>query len=165
MAGDRGAVTREQVADALAQYKAGLHSGVGLLRRLETVAAAQRAHADARDYPRLAAAGEARAELTRALSALEPALQRSRALLVTVQEPWFAGRPDYEEVKALRETARQLVARVLAIDTASLRTLADADLAHRAAMAGLETGGHTLAAYRRALVPATPAAPRVSQRG
>jgi hypothetical protein len=146
-------VTLHDLVDALAQYKAGLEAGIELLRRLEAIAIAQQAHAEARDYERLAADADIRGELTRALVAIEPGLREIRTALSTVDPSELAGRGDYDEVRALRALARDLVARVVAIDETSLRALSDAELARRATLASLETGEHTLAAYRRVLAP------------
>jgi len=66
---------------------------------------------------------------------------------------------------ALRQVAANLVASILETDKASMRALADAELARRAAMAGLETGETTLAAYRRVLSPPVGSASVLNLRG
>lgn len=158
-------MTAQELADALAQYKAGLEAGIALLRQLEGLAAAQRSHTHARDYDGLAADGERRAELTRALVAIEPDLTKIRTALAAVDPESLARRRDYDEMASLRSTARELVARILAIDEVALRSLADAELAQRAALASLETGEHTLAAYRRVLAAPVAHASLVDRRG
>ena len=70
-----------------------------------------------------------------------------------------AALPAYGEVLGLRQTAAALVSRILATDEESMQSLADAELARRAAVASLEQGETTLAAYRRVLTPPSPHAP------
>ncbi len=158
-------MTRQELADAVAQYKSGLEAGVELLRRLEAAAVQQRRHTQARDYERMAADSDQREQLTRALVAIEPGLRRIRAELMRVDERLLTGRPDYGSVLALRESARALVSAILAVDAASMQSLADAELAQRSAMASLEAGGNTLAAYRRVLAPPVASASLVNERG
>jgi phage shock protein A len=73
--------------------------------------------------------------------------------------------PGYETVAALHRDASQLVARILSTDRQSLTALADAELARRSAVAGLERGESTLAAYRRVLAPPVASAALVDRRG
>jgi hypothetical protein len=158
-------VTAQQLTDALAQYKAGLEAARELLRRLDVLAASQRSHTEARDYAGLAADGDRREDLMRALVALEPGLTEVRTALSRIDERRLAGRRDYEAVTALRASARELVARTLATDEASLQSLSDAELARRAALSSLEAGEHTLVAYRRVLAPPLAHASLLDRRG
>ena len=59
----------------------------------------------------------------------------------------------------------QLVSRIMATDEASLSALADAELARRSAVASLERGESTLAAYRRVLAPPVASATLFDRRG
>jgi hypothetical protein len=68
-------------------------------------------------------------------------------------------------VRVLREETAALVQSILAIDGESIRALADAELARRAELAGLDQGGATLGAYRRALTTPVGHATRLNQRG
>jgi hypothetical protein len=146
-------VTRRDVADALAQYRAGLQTGIELLRQLDHVSRRQQAGSESRDFQQLAAESDARQRITNALVSIEPGLRDLRSFLATIPDELLVGEPDYDEVKALRQTAADLVAAILRTDDASMRALADAELAHRAARATLECGEATLSAYRRVLTP------------
>jgi hypothetical protein len=158
-------VTRQDIADALAQYRAGLQTGIGLLRQLDAVASRQRAGTETRDFKQLAAEADARERLTRALVSIEPGLRDVRAFLSTLPDAALEDQPDYPEVTALRQTAADLVAAILKTDGASMRALAEAELAHRAAIANLECGEATLAAYRRVLTPPVASASLLDVRG
>ena len=143
----------QHAADALAQYRAGLQTGIELLRQLQAIADRQREGSQNRDFRQLAAEADARNRLTHALVALEPGLRDVRAFLATLPQAVVECHADYAEVMALRQTASDLVAAILHSDDASMRALADAEIAHRAARANLECGEATLAAYRRVLTP------------
>jgi hypothetical protein len=158
-------VTRQDVADALAQYRVGLQTGIELLRQLHAVADRQRAGSESRDFKQLAGETDTRDRLTHALVAIEPGLRDVRAFLGSLPDEALVGQPDYPEVMALRQTAADLVAAILKNDGASLRALADAELAHRAARANLECGEATLAAYRRVLTPPVASASLLDVRG
>lgn len=152
------------LADCLAQYRAGLEAEIALLGRLEVVAARQRGETARRDFERLGVEGEERDRLTRALVSLEEGLQPVRARLHSARDlvAHFVG---YTEVLALRQKAGALVSRILATDEESMQSLADAELARRAAVASLEQGETTLAAYRRVLTPPLGHASLVDRRG
>lgn len=158
-------MTHQDVADALEQYRAGLQTGIELLRQLEAVAGRQRAGSETRDFKQLAAESDARERLTRALVAIEPGLRDIRACLSALPDDALADQPDFADVMALRQTAADLVTAILKTDGASMRALADAELAHRAARANLECGEATLAAYRRVLAPPVASASLLDVRG
>ncbi|MFA5907775.1 MAG: hypothetical protein WC815_03260 [Vicinamibacterales bacterium] len=153
-----------ELADAVEEYRAGLETGVTLLRQLRNIASRQREGTEQRDYERLAADSDARDRLTRALVAVEPGLRAVRARLaaVRVDLTTIAG---FAEVLALRLTAAELVAGILDTDRESMKALADAELARRAAVASLECGETTLAAYRRVLSPPITGASLLDRRG
>jgi hypothetical protein len=71
----------------------------------------------------------------------------------------------FNEVAALHRDAAQLASTILSTDQQSLRSLADAELARRSAVAGIERGENTLAAYRRVLTPPLTSATLVNRRG
>ena len=73
--------------------------------------------------------------------------------------------PGYAEVAALKKTASDLVAEILRTDEESMHALADAELARKAAVASLECGEATLAAYRRVLNPPLAGKSLVNLRG
>ena len=153
-----------ELADAVEQYRAGLETGVTLLRQLRSIASRQRERTEQRDYERLAADSDARDRLTRALVAVEPGLRAVRARLAAenLDLSTIAG---FAEVMALRLTAAELVAGILETDRESMKALADAELARRAAVASLECGETTLAAYRRVLSPPVASASLLDRRG
>ena len=66
---------------------------------------------------------------------------------------------------ALHREAATLVGSILTADQASLSALADAELARRTAVASLERGETTLAAYRRVLAPPVASATLLNRRG
>ncbi len=152
------------LADGLEQYRAGLEAEIALLVQLEVVAARQRGVTTRRDFEQLGAEGEERDRLTRALVSVEEGLQPVRAQLSSARDH-VTRFPGYTHVLALRQRAGALVARILATDEESIQSLADAELARRAAVASLEQGETTLAAYRRVLTPTLGHASLVDRRG
>jgi len=118
-----------------------------------------------KDEARQVAEADARNRLTHALVALEPGLRDVRAFLATLPHEVVERHDDYAEVMALRQRASDLVAAILHSDDASMRALADAEIAHRAARANLECGEATLAAYRRVLTPPVGSASLLDVRG
>lgn len=157
-------MTDAELRDALAQYRAGLDTQLALLDQLAAVAARQRSGSTRRDYEQLGVEGEERDRLTHALVAVEHGLQPLRARL-TAARGRAVGVPGYGDVVALRQRAADLVAQILRTDEESIQALADAELARRAAVASLEQGETTLAAYRRVLSPALGQASLVDRRG
>lgn len=157
-------MTVDPLVDALDQYRAGLEAELALLDQLAAVAARQRGVTALRDYEQLALEGDERERLTRALVKIEEGLKPVRARLAAM--PDRATRlPGYPGVLALRQRATSLVAAILATDEESMQALADAELARRAAVASLEQGETTLAAYRRVLTPPLGQASLVDRRG
>ncbi len=73
--------------------------------------------------------------------------------------------PAYPAIVELRRQAADLVSNVLSVDQESMKSLADAEMARRAAMASLEKGETTLAAYRKVLTPPVEHAAIVDRRG
>ncbi len=155
---------RHELVDALEQYRSGLDTAVSLLRRLAGVAGRQREGTTSRNFEQLAAASDARDELTRALVAIEPTLRQVKVALAT--DPATVSRlPGYAEVVTLKQMAADLVAAILKTDEESMHALADAELARKAAVASLECGEATLAAYRRVLNPPLAGASLLNLRG
>lgn len=153
-----------ELADALEQYRAGLEAEIALLRQLEAVAGRQRGVTARRDFEQLKVESDERERLTRALVTLEQEMRDVRATIARVRLS-VAALPSYGEVLGLRQTAADLVARILATDEESMQALADAELARRAAVVSLERGESTLAAYRRVLTPPVGQAALVDRRG
>jgi hypothetical protein len=156
-------VTDADLADLLAEYRAGLEAELALLEQLTLVAVRQRGVTARRDYEQLGREGDERDRLTRALVAIEEGMKAVRARLGTARDR-VATLAGYGDIVGLRQRAATLVARILATDE-SLQALADAELARRAAVASLEQGETTLAAYRRVLTPTFGQASLVDRRG
>jgi hypothetical protein len=152
------------LVDALAQYRAGLEAEIALLEHLALVAGRQRSVTARRDFEQFGVEGDERDRLTRALVTVEDGLQTVRARLAAARDR-TATLVGYSDVVALRQRAAALVARILSTDEESLQSLADAELARRAAVASLEQGETTLAAYRRVLTPKLGHASLVDRRG
>src|SRR5262249_50978259 len=134
------------VSALLAEFRAGLEAEVALLRQLEAVAIRQRENSAAADYERFSVESDRRDGLTRSLVAIESGLVPLRKQLAGTGAA--TKRLDgYDNVVALRREAIELASRILATDQASMKALADADLARKAALASLARGETTLAAY------------------
>jgi hypothetical protein len=157
-------VSRQQLLDAIEQYRAGLETGLALLRQLSEVAVRQNEGTARRDFKRLAEDGDERERLTRALVAIEPGLRAVREVVLQHHEE-AKTLPAYQDILTLREAAAALVNGILKTDDASMRALSDAELARRAAATSLEQGETTLAAYRRVLTPAVGSASLLDIRG
>lgn len=157
-------MTTEALADTLDQYRAGLEAQIALLEQLSAVASRQRHVTARRDFEQLAVEGDERDRLTRALVKIEDGLKPVRARLAAASERSTA-LPGYAAVAALRQRAMTFVAGILATDEESMQALTDAELARRAAVASLEQGETTLAAYRRVLTPPLGQASLVDRRG
>jgi D-alanine-D-alanine ligase-like ATP-grasp enzyme len=153
-----------ELLDALEQYRAGLEAEIALLRQLHTVASRQREGTAARDFEQFGAESDARDRLTRCLVNIEQGLRVIRDSLIRGRAD-LVNLPAYQEVMALRQTAADVVASILATDKDSMKALADAELARRAAVSSLERGETTLAAYRKVIAPPVSGASLVDRRG
>jgi hypothetical protein len=157
-------VIGEDPAQMLALYRAGLEAEIALLRQLEAVAFRQRTVSESRDFERLAAESDRRDSLTRSLVEIEQGLATGLRAMGASQEA-VARLEGLSEVVSLRRTTASLVARILATDQLSLQSLANAELARRSALASLERGETTLAAYRKILTPPVSSAAFFDRRG
>ena len=155
--------TDEQLVRLIDQYRAGLEAEMAILRQLSDVAERQQATTqdDAEAFHR---AADERDRLMQSLVTIEADLRQVRAQLSANREQ--ASRiVGFAEVAALHRDAAQLASKILSTDQQSLRSLADAELARRSAVAGIERGENTLAAYRRVLTPPLSSATLVDRRG
>lgn len=153
-----------ELVDLIEQYHAGIDAELSILRQLEQVAERQRAVSASRDFPGLATETDLRDRLTRTLVTIEDGLRDLRKQL--------AGRrheaerlPQFHDALVSHRAAADLVARILSTDQHSLKALADAELARRAALASLDHGEATMAAYRKVLAPPVEAATIVNRQG
>lgn len=157
-------MTDDELRGGLAEYRAGLEAQIGLLEQLVQVSARQQGESARRDFEQLGAAGAERDRLTQALVTIENGLKDLRVRLTAHRDRTVVV-PGYRDVVTLRQQAAALVARILATDEESIQALADAELARRAAVASLEQGETTLAAYRRVLSPTLAQASLLDRRG
>ena len=157
-------MTRQQLELTLEEFRKGLETELALLRQLHSVAAEQRTVSAARDFDRFKIISDQRDRLTRSLLAIEQGLAEHRDHLATRREE-VSSIPVYGSILALRQASTDLVNDILACDREAMKVLADAELARRAALASLERGETTLAAYRKVLAPPVSAAGLVDRRG
>ena len=157
-------MTRDDLSRLIERSRAGLDAELSLLHQLETVAAQQREASHAADFRALEHAADERDRLMRSLVMVEEGVRDVRKSLSEYRDT-AARVPGYDTVVALHREASVLVNRILSTDRQSLTALADAELARRSAVAGLERGESTLAAYRRVLAPPVSSAALVDRRG
>ena len=157
-------MTDGELRDGLAEYRAGLEAQIGLLEQLVQVSARQRGESARRDFEGLGAAGAERDRLTQALVTIENGLKDLRVRLAASRDRTVV-LPGYREVVALRQQAaarRASSASASAwIDSSSVARMR----ATSAAVASLEQGETTLAAYRRVLSPTLAQASLLDRRG
>jgi len=156
-------MTPAELAQAVAAYREGIEAELELLTRIDVVASRQREVSIAHDFEAFHAPSDERDRLTESLVAIERNLRELRQLLADHRRD--AERvPGFAQAVALHRQATDIVAKILTADREALHALADADIARRAALAHLDQGETTLAAYRKVLVPAG-AGSLVDQRG
>lgn len=156
-------MTTVDLAALVELYRAGVDAELVMLRRLESIADRQRSMSQSQDLDAFNRASDEREQLMASLVAIEEQLSEVRSILSQMREE-ARKIPGFEEVLALRRSAAALVARILETDGESLKALAAAEIARRAAAKALDHGEATLAAYRKALTP-PPAANLINRRG
>ena len=159
-------MTANQPATAaeISAFAAGVQQEIGLLEQLQITAGEQRLAGEARDFDRFQAVSSERDRLTRALLDIESGLADTRLRVMPVLES-DALDPGHLEVLTLCRRSDALVADILRCDREAMKTLADAEVARRAALNSLEKGETTLAAYRRVLTTTETHAGMLDQRG
>jgi hypothetical protein len=145
-------LTRDEVVRLIEQYRAGLEAEIAILHQLADLAARQRDSSRAADFAALEQTADVRDRLMRSLVRLEEDMRDVRHAL-TSQRDLAARVPGFDSVAALHREAAGMVNDILKTDQQSIAALADAELARRSAVASLERGETTLAAYRRVLAP------------
>lgn len=157
-------MTLDEAARLLDQYRAGIEAELNLLRQLAEVARNQRAVTALADFDTFNRVADRRDAIMRSLITIEEGLRTIRTELTEHRE--VAVQIDgYTEVVARHREATELVNLILSTDQQSIAALADAELARRSAMASLERGETTLAAYRRVLSPPVASARLVDKTG
>lgn len=157
-------MTPDELAGLLDEYRAGIDAELALLTQLADVSTEQRQATQSSNYAVFGTVSDARDRIMRSLVTIEEDLRSVRQALVEHRE--LAMQIDgYEEVARRHRQAVQLVNSILAADQQSISELANAELARRSAVAGLERGETTLAAYRRVLAPPVASAKLVDKLG
>jgi hypothetical protein len=157
-------MTPDEIAGLLDQYRAGIEAELALLRQMADVAKDQRQATQNSDFVALGQIADARDRIMRSLVTIEEGLRSVRQALVDHRQLATAV-PGYEEVARRHREASALVGHILETDQQSMADLANAELARRSAVAGLERGETTLAAYRRVLSPPVASAKLVDKIG
>lgn len=157
-------MTGDEAARLLGQYSAGIDAELTLLRQLSDVARDQREVTTASDFQAFNRIADRRDAIMRSLVTVEEGLRTIRLELTASRD--VARLVDgYDDVVNRHREATDLVNTILATDQQSISALADAELARRSAMASLERGETTLAAYRRVLAPPATGAKLVDKIG
>ena len=157
-------MTTDEATRLLEQYRAGIDAELNLLRQLAEVARSQHGATAAADFQAFTRVADRRDTIMRSLVTLEERLREVRVAMTTHRD--VAAQVDgYAEVTQRHREASDLVNMILATDQQSIAALADAELARRSAMASLERGENTLAAYRRVLSPPVSSARLVDKTG
>jgi len=157
-------VTRDALASLVDEYEAGLEAELRLLGDLALIAGRQQEGSRAQDFEAFRRESELREHLTHSLLAIEERLKPVRETLAQNRQH-TATLPNYQRMSMRHREAQDAVARILGTDRESFRVMAEAELARRAALAGLEQGEQTLAAYRKVLAPPAAAPSLVNKRG
>lgn len=157
-------MTVDEIVRLIEQYRAGIEAELQLLHQLADVSDHQHTVTHAGNFDAFGAAADDRDRIMRMLVTIEEGLRDVRLTLADHRD--LAMRiPGFEDVMALHREAASLVGGILNADQASLSALADAELARRSAVASIEKGETTLAAYRRVLTPPLASATLLNRRG
>lgn len=157
-------MTPDEIAGLLDQYRAGIEAELSLLRQMADVCRDQRQATQTSNFAALAEIGDARDRVMRSLVTIEDGLRSVRQALVEHRQI-ATEIPGYEDVARRHREAAALVGQILAADQQSMSDLANAEIARRSAVAGIERGETTLAAYRRVLSPPVASAKLVDKIG
>ncbi|MEZ5316950.1 MAG: hypothetical protein R2752_06065 [Vicinamibacterales bacterium] len=157
-------MTPDDLARLVDDYRAGIEAELQLLHQLQTVARTQHDVTRTGDYEAFGTVAGRRDEIMRSLVMIEEGLRAVRQTLGE-HRAVVSRIEGFEDVAALHREAGRLVNTILATDQASMSALADAEMARRSALASLERGEATLAAYRRVLTPPVANATLVDRRG
>ena len=145
-------MTTDEVVGLVDEYAAAVEAELALLGQLADVARDQHEASAASDFDAFNRIADRRDALMRGLVTVEEDLRRLRGSLTPHRD--LAQRVSgYDAITRRHREASELVNGILATDRQAISALADAELARRSAMASLEKGETTLAAYRRVLSP------------
>lgn len=150
--------------EALAAYTAGLESTIACLHQVEALAQEQRAAWSRNELLPLGALATRRAALMHDLAAIETRVAPLRDRL-RIEPSRVRQRPGFSDADARTREARTIVERLMATDRALLADLGQTVEARRREAHDLDTGGATLAAYKRVVFPAVQSAGLLDSRG
>jgi hypothetical protein len=150
--------------DTLSAYAAGLEAEIGLLRQVATLAGEQRDVSGSAQIDLLGTLADRRADLMTALTEIETRLVPLRQAIVE-NLPHVTARPGFAQAQARHREAEALVGQITRSDAHLVDEIQSALLERRQLAQALETGGATLAAYRRVLSPTIASAELVDRRG
>jgi predicted LPLAT superfamily acyltransferase len=156
-------MTAEDLGLLIAKYRAGLQAELRLLEQLTRISARQRLVTHVGNLEAFIAATDERETIMLRLVRFEERLRGLRQTL-TEHRPMAASIAGFDEVARLHREAALMVNRILATDKDSMTALAGAEFGRRA-VASLERGDTTLAAYRGLLSPTVASAALVDRRG
>jgi hypothetical protein len=153
-----------QLDDALAAYAAGLAAEIELLNRVDALAREQREAWANNQLASLGTLATRRAQLMTELAATEDRLAPLRdhilARLASARQA-----PAFAAAEARSQEAQALIRQLADRDRSFLSDLEATLEGRRREVQALETGGATLAAYRRVVAPPPTHANLVDQRG
>lgn len=157
-------MTVDEIVRFIEQYRAGIEAELQLLRQLADISSHQHSVSAAGDFGSFSDAADERDRIMRMLVTIEEGLRDVRVVLADNRDLAMRVK-GFAEVMTLHRDAAALVGGILNADQASLSALADAELARRSAVASIEKGETTLAAYRRVLTPPLTSATLLNRRG
>jgi hypothetical protein len=157
-------VSDDDLRQRLEVYGPGLDAEITLLQQLQQLAHAQRDASTSDNLLALPHFAQERDRIMAALVTLEHELRPSRLVLAAHREE-ASHIPGFDHVRERHKLATDLVAAIVQSDQDTLQALQDAELARRFAARTLNTGGETVAAYRRVVAPPVSGAGLVDRRG
>jgi hypothetical protein len=157
-------MTRADLPQLVAHYRAGLEAELTLLHRLEALAAQQRETSEQGDLEGLAVVSDRRDRVMAGLVQIEHELKPVRTLLVEYRRA-LDDIHEFQDVAVLHKSAATLIGRIVADDRGSLEALKEAEQARSFAAQAIEQGESTLAAYRRVVAPPLSGSSLVNRKG
>jgi hypothetical protein len=150
--------------EALAAYTAGLERQIACLRQVEALGEEQHAACGRDDLLPLAALATRRAAVMHELAAIETGIAPVRDRLL-VEPIRVRERPGFPAADARMREIQAIVDRVTTADRALIADLERTVASRRREVHDLDTGGATLAAYKRVVFPTVHSAGLLDSRG
>jgi hypothetical protein len=145
-------VTNAEIDSVLSSYAAGVEAELSLLRQLHEHALRQRDATSGRTSDLVEPIAAGRDRIMGGLLEIESQLRPLRDV-IAANTALAATRPTFTETSTLHRVASTIVRNILGADEQTLGALRNAEAVRREAAKALETGGTTLAAYRRVIAP------------